>query len=444
VRAQLPYKFTPRPYQRGLFKAFLEDGQKRGIVVAHRRWGKDKCFLNLLAMLAIQTKANYAYYFPTAVLGRKALWDNIDVRTGMKVVDHLPPEIVEKKNEQQMKITLCNGSMIQVLGTDTLDVVGGNYFGVIFSECGQHNPLAWDYTRPILRENGGWALFNGTPRGKNWFYGLFNANRNNPKWFTSYQTIEDTGALTTEDLDEERRAGMSEAIIKQEYFCDWSVAVQGAIFAGLLEKARDGGRVSEAVEWNRAFPVFSSWDIGAPLNQRVWLFQIIEDRIVFLESLLGGSDCATPAEWAARLKGRAYRYEAHFIPHDAATENGGLWEGALKEAGLKGVTPVVRQNSVWDGINLAIDAFPRVHFSELPCKAGIEALDEYHSKQEPDGCTIKDVPVHNWASHFADAFSLAFQAIHAREHAGVPGRFIPQGGWRAEVMTARRNREMVL
>jgi hypothetical protein len=429
---RLPYQFQPREYQLPLFTAFIKEQKKRGICVWHRRAGKDKCFLNLLAMMAIRTKANYAYYFPTAVLGRKALWD------------HLPAEIVEKKHEQQMKITLTNGSMIQVLGTDTLDVVGGNYYGVIFSECGQHNPLAWDYTRPILRENGGWALFNGTPRGKNWFYNLHNANRDNEKWFSSYLTIEDTKTITNEDLDEERRAGMSEAIIRQEYYCDWSVAVQGAIYAALLEKAREEGRISEAVEWNQTQPVFSSWDIGAPLNQRVWLFQIIEDRIVMLEALQGGSDCATPSDWTKRLQSRAYRYEAHFIPHDACTENGGLWEGALKESGLKGVTPVTRQNSVWDGINLAIDAFPRVHFSELPCKDGIASLDEYHSKQEPDGCTIKDVPVHNWASHFADAYSLAFQAIHAREHAGVPMRFIPQGGWRADVMRARRNKELLL
>ena len=42
---------------------------------------------------------------------------------------------------------------------------------------------------------------------------------------------------------------------------------------------------------------------------------------------------------------------------------------------------------------------------------GLEALDAYHSKEERDGVTITDVPVHDWSSHFSDAFSLAHQAI---------------------------------
>lgn len=55
--------------------------------------------------------------FSDGTLGRKALWDNIDARSGMRVVDHLPRELIAKMNEQQMKVTLVNGSTIQVLGT---------------------------------------------------------------------------------------------------------------------------------------------------------------------------------------------------------------------------------------------------------------------------------------------------------------------------------------
>src|SRR6185503_8915871 len=167
----------------------------------------------------METMANYAYYFPTATLGRKAMWDNIDANSGMRVIDHIPEQLVAKKNEQQMKITLANGSTIQILGTDNLDVVGGNYYGVIFSESAQHNPLAWDYIRPILAENGGWALFNGTPRGKNWFYRLYNMAVGNGEWFCQRLSIDDTGVLTPEDIEEERRSGMSEEMVRQEFYC---------------------------------------------------------------------------------------------------------------------------------------------------------------------------------------------------------------------------------
>jgi len=72
---------------------------------------------------------------------------------------------------------------------------------------------------------------------------------------------------------------------------------------------------------------------------------------------------------------------------------------------------VPRQLSVWDGINLANDAFPRIRFALDGCADGLEALDAYHAKEERDGVTIKDVTVHDWSSHFADAFSLSHQAI---------------------------------
>jgi phage terminase large subunit len=149
------------------------------------------------------------------------------------------------------------------------------------------------------------------------------------------------------------------------------------------------------------------------LNQRVWCWQIIGDRIVFLESLFGDHECGTPAEWAERLRSRGYSYGSHFIPHDAATTNGGLWEQSLRTAGLMNIVPVPRQNSVWDGVNSALEAMPRVSFNEEGCSLGLDSLDQYHARAETDGTTIRDVPVHDHASHAADAFSLAFQAIKA-------------------------------
>jgi len=79
---ELPYRFDPRRYQKRIMRAILEGGEKRAVCVWHRRAGKDKTFLNILAIAAMEKMGNYAYYFPTATLGRKALWDNIDARSG--------------------------------------------------------------------------------------------------------------------------------------------------------------------------------------------------------------------------------------------------------------------------------------------------------------------------------------------------------------------------
>ena len=178
---------------------------------------------------------------------------------------------------------------------------------------------------------------------------------------------------------------------------------------------------------------------GAPLNQKVWIWQMVGDRRNFLESLSGDDECKTPADWAARLKAKQYAYGAHFLPHDACAENGGLWQGGLATAGLTGVVPVPRQLSVWDGINLAADAFPRIHFNADGCAHGLDALDAYHSKEERDGVTIKDVPVHDWSSHFADAFSLSHQAINRGmviDRSAIPRKAV--SGERPKVMAGFR------
>jgi phage terminase large subunit len=411
MTVELPYKYTPREKQIPAWRAM--DEKKRVMLVWHRRCGKDKLCFNKLIVKAVEQMANYAYYFPTAALGRRALWDNVDVNNGMRVIDHIPQELLlTPPNQTEMKIRLVNGSTIQILGTDNLDVVGGNYFGTVWSEMSLQNPMAWDLTRPILAENGGWAWFNGTPRGRNHFLRMLNSAQSDKEdWFAEVLTVKDTGYISEKDIEAERRSGMKEPMIEQEFYCSFSAANPGAIYAKEIEKARQQKRVSNDILWFKELPVYTSWDVGAPMNQKVWVWQLVGDRINYLESLSGSDECKTPADWAARLKDKQYGYGGHFIPHDAAAAVGGLWQEALGRSGLTGVVPVPRQFSAWDGINLGIDAFFRCYFNADGCQDGIDALDAYHSKEERDGVTIRDVPVHDWASHFCDAFSLSHQAI---------------------------------
>lgn len=420
---ELPYRFEPRHYQKPLFKAIVEDKVRRAVAVWHRRAGKDKTFLNLLVIMAMETMANYAYYFPTAALGRKALWDNIDARSGMKVIDHIPDALVEKKNEQQMKITLINGSTIQILGTENLDVVGGNYYGVIFSESAQHNPLAWDYIRPILRENGGWALFNGTPRGKNWFHRLFTRNASNPDWFTQRLTVDDTKALTDAEIDEERRAGMREEMIQQEYFCDWSVGMPGAIYAQEVDRAREGGRV-RAFDPDGGALVHTAWDLGSPENTAVVYFQRLGPFLFIVDYEKGLR--LTTTQRVSHMNAKGYAYGNHCLPHDAAAKRpGGLsFAEELAAAGLANVCVIPRTDDPERRINRMWEMFPNTHFNEPKTEKLLEALEAYHRKEDEKNATIQSVIVHDWASHGADAFGYIAEA----ELAGLIAENLPRLG----------------
>lgn len=417
---QLPYNFTPRHYQCPLFEAVIERKIRRAVAVWHRRAGKDKSFLNILVIMAMETMANYAYYFPTAALGRKALWDNIDARSGMKVIDHIPKELIEKKNEQQMKITLVNGSTIQILGTEALDVVGGNYYGVIFSEAAQHNPLAWDYIRPILRENGGWAIFNGTPRGKNWFHRLATHNAGNPEWYVERLTVDDTGALTAEDVEQERRAGMREEMIRQEYYCDWSVGMPGAIYAQEVDKAREAGRV-RAFEPEGGGLVHTAWDLGSPENTAVVYFQRIGPFLYVVDCDIGLR--MTTTERVAHMMQKGYNYGFHCLPHDgASTRPGGMsFIQELSGAGLPNVVMIPRTDDPERRINRMWEMFPNIFFNEPKTKSLLEALEGYHRKEDTKQATISSIIVHDWASHPSDAFGYIAEA----EMAGIIRENIP-------------------
>ena len=236
INIDIPFNFTPRSYQLPLCQC-LENGYKRGVSVWHRRAGKDKTLINIMVKEACKRKGSYFYFFPTYSQGRKILWDGMD-RDGFKFLDHIPNEIRQSTNGQEMKITLVNGSIIQVVGTDRIDsVVGTNPIGCVFSEYAIQRAEGWDFIRPILRENGGWALFNYTPRGLNHGYDMFQNSINSPEWFSECLTVDDTKrpdgspVITEADIEQERNDGMSESMILQEFYCDFVASQENALIS---------------------------------------------------------------------------------------------------------------------------------------------------------------------------------------------------------------------
>lgn len=213
----LPHNYKPKPYQLPFLKAW-DKGTKRLIIVWHRRSGKDKtCFANLPKKM-FEKVAPYFYFAPTYKQGKKIIWDNID-NNGFKFIDHIPKDIIKRKNETEMKIELVNGSFVQIIGTDNIDnIVGSNPFGCIFTEFSIQQKEAWEYIRPILAANGGWAVFIFTPRGTNHAYKLLEYAKTDPKWFWQILTVDDTKAIDQETLDEERRQ-MPSDLFEQEYYC---------------------------------------------------------------------------------------------------------------------------------------------------------------------------------------------------------------------------------
>ncbi len=213
----MPHNFIRRDYQQAYNDAMKT--HKRGLKIWHRRAGKDKDDWNAMLEAADKDIGQYYYIFPTYSQGKKAIWEGRD-KSGIAFLDHIPPDRILVKNNSELKIVFKNGSLIRIVGSDNIDaLMGTSPRGVVFSEFSLQNPQAWDFIRPILLENNGWARFNGTPRGKNHMYDLYIQSKDNPNWVVSVKTVDDTGFISKEDIEQERQDGMSEDLIQQEFYC---------------------------------------------------------------------------------------------------------------------------------------------------------------------------------------------------------------------------------
>lgn len=237
MEAIIPHKFKPRPYQLNILKA-LDSGIKRAVIVWHRRSGKDKVCFNYMVKKAFERVGTYFYLLPTRVQAKQVIWDNID-NDGFKMLDHIPKELVKNTNIQELKIELINGSIIQLMPADEFKTsgVGTNPIGVVLSEYSIINNQAWRFISPILVANGGWAIFNFTPRGMNHAHTILQQAKQNDNWFWEVLTANDTTVFTKEQIDEERKSNPVD-IIEQEYFCKF-IEGAGSFFKRYRENSYD-------------------------------------------------------------------------------------------------------------------------------------------------------------------------------------------------------------
>ena len=406
---EIPNGWSPRPYQRKAWGA-LESGVKRAAIVWHRRAGKDSMSVNWTAASCFDRVGTYWHMAPTHRQVRKIVWDGID-RGGRRIIDQaFPPAVRARKNDQEMKIELVNGSIWQCVGSDNFDsLVGANPVGVVFSEWSLADPRAWDFVRPILAENGGWALFIYTPRGRNHGARLLDMARAEPGWFAQVLTVEDTGAVPMDVIEQERRElvrqyGEEDAdkLLRQEWYCSFDAAIRGAYYADWLDKADREGRIG-SVDVIKGEPVHTAWDLGIGDSTAIWFFQVIgsEIRVIdYLEHSGLGLDA-----YVEKLKARGYDYGKHYLPHDANVSELGTGRrriDLLQSMGVRGY--VLPRVSVDDGVQAVRHLLPRCHFDRERCERGIDALRSYRREWDEKLQNYRDRPLHVWTSHGSDAF----------------------------------------
>lgn len=387
--------------------------EKRAFPVWHRRAGKDSCFLQTLAVASQMRVGTYWHLLPTLNQGRKVVWNGIDGESRRMIYQAFPQELVDSSNENEMTLKLKNGSIYQVVGSDNYDaLVGTNPIGVGFSEWALSDPRAWAFVRPILAENGGFACFNTTPRGRNHAYDMYRMAKESDKWFTSLYTVEDTfrddgrPIISQSMIEAEREEGVAEEIIQQEYYCSWEGVNLGSVYGRQLIK-HSQNQIAFQLPFQEEFPVYTAWDLGRRDATAIWFYQVVngevhiidyqEHRQKYVEDVL------------EEIKKLPYAYGVAALPHDAKAKTFSTkytTQEQFVSAKLK--TYIVKNISRAQGINAARAIIPHVYFNTASkgVQLGLERLMGYQYEWDEKTKVFSTEPKHDENSHGADAFRM--------------------------------------
>lgn len=417
---ELPSRWTPREYQKPLMQ-YLEYGGLRADVAAHRRWGKDEVALHWTATQIVQRAGVYWHLLPEASQGRKAIWDAVNPHTGRRRIDEaFPPEIRERTRDSEMAIHFRNGAVWQVAGSDNYNsLVGSPPVGVVFSEWALAKPDAWDFIRPILAENGGWALFLWTPRGRNHATRAFEARERDPEWFTQRAPATTTDVFTPEQLEKERAQLVAElgsreegeARFASEYLVDFDAAAPGAYYAVLLGEAEKAGRIGR-VPHDPALKVDTAWDLGIDDYTAIWFFQQVGRQVRAIDYFeTQGQGLAAVVREA--IAARPYAYGTHHLPHDVMVRELGTGRSRLETLASLGLTGVSAGQATdpEERVNAARLMIPVTWFDAERCALGLERMRAYRKRWNRATRSYAG-PLHDQASHGADAFGEF--ALHRR------------------------------
>jgi len=422
--------FRAYPHQRDFFSAFFVGEAHYFMEKLHRRAGKDAEAFNCAVLYACMVPGNYVYTLPKIGQARNVIWDGKDLE-GQRWIDKIPKHLIKSLNQSNCKINFRNGSILHITGADALmqSHLGSNLKGIVLSEYHKTNPSIWDYVRPIIKRSGGWAIFLFTAYAKGHAFRLMQANMDNPQWWCRSLTVDDTRdnegkyIFSPEDIEEERRSGMDEALIQQEYYCSEEAAIKGTFFTEQIEHAYKEGRIKQGVTVDKHLPVFTSWDIGSRDTNSIWWFQKQGDNFVYFyqhDKNYGSIDYYLQLLEQVRVKFQFHKYGGHFLPHDVSqTEwtSGKTRHQVMRERGLH-IMPVPRMK-VMERVQVARSSFKHVIIDSVGCKNGLEALTVARSVwDEARRCFTSDEE-HDWSSHPSAAFQYGLVGWHdtyAKQH----------------------------
>lgn len=437
-------------YKPRKFQEIVEGEERRfNVEVFHRRFGKTVMKVRKLVSHAVFCPFNegrYAYTAPTYQMAEDIAWMYLTA-FHEKFMKHLGEDPDRWKHGGKLFVyfptTRGSKARVRLYGVDNpKQRMRGLYLdGAVNDEWALSPPSVWtEQMRPMLSDENRrgedefgrtsqWCDFIFTPAGRNhahtmytkaltWFEGKAVIETDEytgqetkvfrDDWYAKLLKASETGVISDQELkDAEMDMGRSKYL--QEYECSFDAAVEGSILAKDLEKIRAAGQIRR-VAINPLLPVNTAWDLGWDDATALWFFQQFGNTVHVVDYYENSG--ANLEHYAGVMADRGYRYGYNLLPHDVeVTELGSGKSRAsiLRSLGVR--VTVVPRHSVHDGISAMQSLLPRCYFDQERCAKGLDRLSLYRREFNEKAQVFREAPLHDWASHGADAFRTLAMGI---------------------------------
>ena len=201
--------FELLPWQKQVYS----DDTRFKVIVAGRRCGKSRLSAVSLLVEGLRCPQGSAvmYVAPTQGQARQIIWD---------LLMELGREVISSSHVNNMDITLINGAKIYVRGSDRPDTLRGvSLTYLVLDEVADIKADTWEKVlRAALSDKKGKALFIGTPKGRNWFYDMYNLGESgeDEEWKAWHFTTRDNPLIDPKEIEGAKKT-LSSFAFKQEY-----------------------------------------------------------------------------------------------------------------------------------------------------------------------------------------------------------------------------------
>ena len=356
--------------------------------------------------------------YPTAKMGFRNFWNNIE-NDGKKTLDHIPSALIKRQSndEDDMRIELINGSVFMCVGATNVEALrGANGKKYWFDEFADMPIEAVNVVAPITDANGGKRIYTGTPKidGINGetMRRMHERFKKDPTKYTCY--IDATHYMAPEQLAKVRdgyilRNG-NDFKYKQEMLLDWGQSSSASYYGEIMGRKDKDGSIGEH-PYNKAYPVFTAWDLGKADAMVVLFFQFFKGKPRIIDIIeKNGSNIKAMAR---EIRAKPYVYGWHFLPHDGtvASLNDGVSRLAtLQEEGITNASTLKRQG-VGVGVGYVEEWLKKILINVGTTGQFNRKIRVYRKKFNPETGNYAGAD-HKSESHVADALRYLCTALH--------------------------------